>query len=369
MISILRAAITSSKNMWMRQNYLLCSSCFQDSGLRKNAEMIGIEILKPCRNCAATHGKKLNRPMLLQLTFQFFVRGTTLRSEYGAAPILQFNDSQYGTGSFRSQAGALTNDTTLLEETLKIGIFHYGPRLWMIGEIEPLKALQKKKTRPIVIKDILNRYPKRTLSETDKLYRIRLNPENPNNFLEYDSPPDGKGSEARFSSKAEAVLYASQDLEVCIHECRMSAEDEAYVSVLSPTSKLNLLDLSHILEDDDVTEFESLDEAINLIFLAGKHSYEITRDISHAAKKAGLDGIIYPSYFSILRTGAMPLETVYGLSTRRIAPYRDGLNRNMIRNAVFFGRPVSEGKLSVQGINKLTIAKVKYDFSLGPVDP
>jgi hypothetical protein len=49
-------------------------------------------------------------------------------------------------------------------------------------------------------------------------------------------------------------MYGSQDLEVCLHECRMTVDDLAYVASLSPTRDITLLDLSALLKED-VTEF------------------------------------------------------------------------------------------------------------------
>ena len=63
--------------------------------------------------------------------------------------------------------------------------------------------------------------------------------------------------------------------------------------------------------------------AVHMLFLAGKHAYKITREIAIAAHAAGFDGLIYPSYFSLLRLGVMPFETVYGISHRRIPQYQE----------------------------------------------
>ena len=63
--------------------------------------------------------------------------------------------------------------------------------------------------------------------------------------------------------------------------------------------------------------------AVHMLFLAGRHAYDITRHIAKAAKAAGFDGLVYPSYFSLLRIGAMPFETAYGLSQRRFEALRD----------------------------------------------
>jgi hypothetical protein len=49
----------------------------------------------------------------------------------------------------------LEDRCALLEEAARIGFFYYGPRLWMVGEVEPLKALQDVQQRADVIEQIL----------------------------------------------------------------------------------------------------------------------------------------------------------------------------------------------------------------------
>jgi hypothetical protein len=92
--------------------------------------------------------------------------------------------------------------------------------------------------------------------------------------------------------------------------------------------------------------------AVHMLFLAGKHAYKISREIATAVRTAGFDGIIYPSYFSLLRLGAMPFQTVYGLSQRRIPTYQEYEQAKAIPNLAIFGRPIQQGKISVQCINK-----------------
>src|SRR5437660_7756266 len=152
-------------------------------------------------------------------------------------------------------------------------------------------------------------------------------------------------------------MYESQYLAVCIHECRVTAEDELYVATLRTNGERRFLDLSSLLAEEDETEFESLDIAIHMLFLAGPHSYEITRDIAHAVRSAGFDGIIYPSYFSLVRTGAMPFETVFGISRRRIPQTRSFEDAKIVRNVAIFGRPIAEQIVEVHSINKLIIRR------------
>jgi hypothetical protein len=67
---------------------------------------------------------------------------------------------------------------------------------------------------------------------------------------------------------------------VCIHECRFAADDELFVASLEPVRPLRLLDLAVVLpEGEGVTEFESLDVAIHMLFMTGEHLYDISSAI------------------------------------------------------------------------------------------
>jgi RES domain len=340
-----------------------CSNCFTDRGLRMDAEKIGQAQSDPCPNCGSIESKKLPLAGLKALAYRFFVWGSLWRARFGAAPLIQFNEHQTTSIDI---ASSLKLDVKLIERILGVGFFHYGPRLWMVGEIEPLKALQAKRTRAKVIQRIVDEYPTKQLSVTDTFFRIRVNPAIPDSESQYDSPPDAHTGRGRLDSLGNPVLYASSDIEICIHECRVSAEDEIFVATLAPTTTLRLLDLTHLLIEKNVSEFESLDIGLQMIFLAGKHSYRLTRAIAEAARGAGFDGVIYPSYFSLLRLGHMPFETVYGISHRRIPQYQEYEQSKSIPNLAIFGKPISEGKVSVSCINRVILSRVSYDFHYGP---
>ena len=346
---------------------LLCSNCFSDEGLRIDAERHGLEQEGICPNCQRPDGKKLTKMHIKGLAWRFFVSGTTIRCDYGGAPVLQFNDSRYGQSNIYPSAW-LENDIKLIEETAKIGFFHYAPHLWMIGEVEPLKALQDPTARPQIVERILSEYPERTLSKGSKFYRLRKNPRRPADSFEYDSPPIELAGGGRWDFPDLPVMYGSQDLDICIHECRVSTEDELYVATLESQKDLRLLDLTQPLEESE-TEFESLDMTIHMLFLARSHSYEITRDISLAARKVGFDGVIYPSFFSLIRTGSHPFETAYGLSLRRHHPERERyVEATTIRNFALFGRPLESNSVSVECINRLILTRVDYQVHFGPVE-
>jgi hypothetical protein len=344
----------------MDENQILCSKCFVDQGLKLLAQKIGFESRDVCPNCKKMSGEKLSSVQVQDLAYRFFVVGSIFKPKFGAAPQIQINNHQKTNIKFSK---SLEKDVKLLEEILGIGFFHYGPRLWMLGEIGHLKNLQHNKKRIIVFDRILKEYPSIFLNSSELFYRIRLNPEYPNDHLQYDSPPmPGSG---RLDSDNHPVLYGSQDLEVCIHECRVTVEDEIYVATLQPKKKLKLLDLTELIQEE-CSEFESLDLSIQMLFLAGKHSYEIAKELSLRIRDAGFDGIIYPSYFSLVRTGRIPFPTVYGISTRKFPGYRNVEKTSTIPNIALFGRPIKEIKVEVININKMGINRIIYDYEFGP---
>jgi hypothetical protein len=341
---------------------VLCSDCFQDPGLRMDAEGFGVAVEGTCQVCRSDKGKKLDKECVAALVGSFFVWGTMLRCAYGAAPVVQFNEHQ------KTSIDAppwLEPDLRRIETATGFGFFHYGPRLWMVGGVEPLEALRDPERREPVVRRIIGEYPAATLASGEVFYRIRKGPDRPDDPAEYDSPPvPGTG---RLDTPDNPVMYGSQDMQVCIHECRVTAEDDLYVASLAPTRDLKLLDLTHLQREERVTEFESLDMAVHMLFLAGPHSYEIARIIAQAARDAAYDGVIYPSYFSLLRTGGMPFETVYGISLRRFPQAAEYERAKIIPNFGLFGRPVREGTVTARGINRMILDRVEYGVRFGPV--
>ena len=346
-------------------NILLCSDCFHDEGLKIDAYKIGINNNDKCPKCNSTSGHKLTKGLVQDLCYSFFVRGTILKFEYGGVPLIQFNPQHFRKTDI-DVSPWLVDDVKLIEQAGEIGLFYYDPRLWMLGEVEPLKSLQNDNERDEIVEKILTAYPIRELTDNEYFYRLRVNPKIPHHFSEYDTAPDEHLGKNRFDDIGFPVLYGSLDLELCLHECRTTVEDNLFVAKLVPTKKLKVLDLSALLDEKDVTEFESIDIAIHFLFLAGKHSYNICRQIAFKAKEKGFDGIIYPSYFSHIRAGAFPVETIYGISIRRIPQLKDYAQSQSIPNLALFGHPVNEGKVTVNCINKVVINRVGYDITFGP---
>jgi hypothetical protein len=130
-------------------------------------------------------------------------------------------------------------------------------------------------------------------------------------------------------------------LEICVHECRVTKADECYLATIRTRENLQLLDLGGEIENDGSTPFENLYLAVQFLFAAEEHAYDMARAIAIAAKNIGLDGIIYPSYFSSLRQDRIP-------------------------NLALYGHPVAEGAVEVACINRLLLETAKYTVQLGP---
>lgn len=96
----------------MLNNFPICSNCFNDEGLKLDAEKLGIENDGLCKNCNSKDGKKLDSNSIETLAHQFFVKGTLFRTEYGGAPLIQFNYKQKTSVKFSDW---LRNDIKLFE--------------------------------------------------------------------------------------------------------------------------------------------------------------------------------------------------------------------------------------------------------------
>jgi hypothetical protein len=355
---------------------LSCSECFQNQGLRLDAERFGIQAETSCPNCGGRFGKQLDSRRLQYLAQRYFVDGTTFNdlTPFGSAPILQFNEHQLTSPDLTE---ALGPDLQLFTKLLGVGFFYYGPRMWMLGSITPLEDLQNVATRKEVVDRIIGSYGAHTLEEGVVLYRVRKNPTQIVTALQMDSPPAEFLGKNRLDSPELPILYASTDLELCLHECRVNAEDALYMGTLHPTRPLRLLDLGRLLEEEGVSEFDSLDLTVHFLFRAGQHSYEICREIAKAAHRAGYDGLVYPSYFSEIRTGAPIMETAFGVSSRVFysiptlsgaarQEYIDRENARIAPNVAIFGRPILEGKLAVTSIESVYLENVRYLVRFGP---
>lgn len=322
---------------------ILCSSCFSDPGLRIEAERISGVDARACPNCGNRGGAKLSQAQLETLLTEFFWNGSFFRAEFGGAHRLVSNPHRYGERDVHFPEW-LEPDARLLEDKLQVGLFHYGPPLWRIGEIEQLQNLRDPQTRASASLDLVNRFPERVLRSGSQFFRVRknLSQEHEQELAQYDAPPDEFIGNGRLDSSDLPVLYGSENLEICIHECRVVITDECYVATLEARRDLHLLDLTLPPHSDGPTEFESLDISMRFLFSAGAHSYPITRDIALTAKDKGFDGIAYPSYFSLVKP-------------------------NAVANLAIFGRPIGSGAIGVRAINRAQLKSAVYEVRMGPL--
>ena len=99
---------------------IACSECFHDQGLRLAAQRLGVTDSTACPKCGAPIGRKLNSDRLAALASRFFVWGSLLRCEYGAAPQIQFNQRQKTSVTVPSWLEA---DMRLIERALCVVFF------------------------------------------------------------------------------------------------------------------------------------------------------------------------------------------------------------------------------------------------------
>lgn len=319
---------------------ILCSDCFSDFGLKQEAIRLGKESTSSCPNCKSTDGNKLEIDQIESLATAFFVTGSRSRAYYGSANILQCNEYHYKKNEVNFWP-RLIQDVRLIEDALNKGFFYYGPPMWQVGEVEPLKNLLGKSVtkRDKAIEQIFDSYPRTDLKPSDSFFRLRLNPSSPHEPIQFDSPPAGKG-QSRFNKDGYPTLYGSQNLEICLHECRATIPDELYVAHLHPTKVFQCLDLSANISED-VTPFESLSLAVHFLLYAEAHSYRVLTLVAEKARDIGLHGIIFPSYFSQIKTERIP-------------------------NIAVFGNPVASGDLLVESINRVHLETATYEYSFGP---
>ncbi|MBI2416437.1 MAG: RES family NAD+ phosphorylase [Ignavibacteriales bacterium] len=348
----------------MKKIKTICSNCFEDEGLRLVAICIGYKNKTQCSNCGSIDGYKLNKNRTLELCHIYFVRGTTHRTSFGGAPIIQFNTYHKHQSSIHVSE-RLQEDIKLLEQIADIGFFYYGPNMWMVGEITPLLELQQSKTREQGIAKILEQYPTYIMKNKSYVYRVRVNPKLPNAIEQYDSPPVQYLGTGRLDSKGFPVLYCSTDFELCVHECRVTVEDEVYMAKLILNEDIKLLDLTAEL-NEDIIPFDSLGLAVRYLFLAQKNSYRISRRIAKMAADIGYGGIIYPSYFSLVKAGSETYQPYLEKSLKQITSLEKDNNR-LMPNIAIFGCPIKSNKLFVDSINRIMMNKIMYDLTFGPV--
>ena len=150
--------------------YIACSECFNNQGIKLMATGLGSKVAFACTHCGSSSGSQLTKDMLYNLAHSFFVQGSYRKVSFGGASVIQFND--YHSDKSMEFEGDINKDAKLITRKLNVGFFPYGTRLWMVGEIEPLKSLQSENERSEVIERILSEYPEYILNPGVNFYRL-----------------------------------------------------------------------------------------------------------------------------------------------------------------------------------------------------
>lgn len=314
-----------------------CSECFDDIGLRKVTEKSGNSAPGPCPNCGSLEGSKLTRNSLELACVEFFVRGSIFSCKGWFAPMLQFNYCDRPIDEVGREP--LRKDIRLLSEAFGLKVFLYGPPLWMFGK--PVEEGGEQSWETSDYQKICDYHNERELDSSATFFRVQRNIEFTPQDARFCSPPEEfRTTYGRFDSLKLPVLYCSLDVETCLHESRVSLEDDIFVATMHPTRTLRLLDLTSPKSDSDISPFD--EPRVWLKSLIYDHgSYDVCQQLASHISSLGYDGFVVQSYFQQAA-------------------------RAKHANLCLFGRPVVSGSIGVEGVNKVNLHNVSYEFGFGP---
>jgi hypothetical protein len=281
---------------------------------------------------------------LIEAIQEFFVSGSFIAETM--ASVYQVNDSNPYPAQFDSTLHA---DAQLASAITGRVIFHYGPPMWRVGEVDLKHAFDSGgDEREAAVRGFVEKAPQVELPVGTRLFRIRKNPE-PNESIatpaSFDPPPSHiQRSPGRWDDGRKPVLYASDDIELCCHECRVLVADEIVVATLLTARPLVLLDLTAEFSSVGATPFDDPNIFARFLSLSRETQWlGHARTVARTAQAAQFDGIRYTSYYAQAKKQPEAL------------------------NVALFGRPLEAGYLTIESVNRLRLTDVQYAFSLGPV--
>ncbi len=320
-----------------------CPDCFGNWGFRAVVSERARLGQGDCPRCRR-RGRRIDKTGLVEAVQLFFVSGSYIAESM--APVYQSNQANPDPARFDP---TLEADAKLARALTGEVVFDYGPPLWRVGEVAlKHEFAEGGEVRERAARAFVGAAPAVVLPIGTRLFRIRKNPKADESIVTpaaFDPPPPEVAREpGRWDDGTLPVLYASDDIELCLHECRIIVSDEIVVATLTATRQLKLLDLTGQIEGGGPTPFE--DPNIFARFLSLKRDADwlgYARTVSRAAHAAGFDGIRYTSYYAQAKHDTSAL------------------------NVALFGRPISEGALSLQSINRLRVDDARYHYVYGPV--
>jgi hypothetical protein len=286
----------------------------------------------------------ITRANLKEAVQSFFVAGSFVAETL--APVYQVNDCNPHPARFDV---TLNDDAKLACSLTAQVIFDYGPPLWRVGEVDLKRAFDEGgETRAAAARAFVADAPRIELATGTRVFRIRKNPKPDETIATaaaFDPPPQHiKRSPGRWDDGHAAVLYASDDIELCLHECRVLIADEVVVASLRTVRPLTLLDLTADFPLTGPTPFEDPNIFARFLSLSRHEQWlDYARAVARAAEAAGLDGIRYTSYYA------------------QAKHHSDALN------LALFGRGIEAGDLTIEAVNRVRLTDARYQFSFGPV--
>jgi hypothetical protein len=322
---------------------IACTACFSNFGFKKVLAAFGTQSGDPCPQCGLTGALKLNLNGIKQAIYDFFVSGSYITGTF--APVYQVGQLNPDPPTFDT---TLASDANLACNLTGLGIFHYGPPTWRVGCGELQEEFEAGgELRYWAARDLVKAVECTVVPIGSPLFRIRVNPkrdESISTSAAFDPPPPTVQREpGRLDDRDHPVLYVSDDIELCLHECRVTISDEIVVAKLSPVRELRILDLCAEIKWSGGTPYQDPNIFVSFIFRNRGNSLEYCRAISRAARDAGYDGIRYVSYYAQAKHHPKSL------------------------NLAIFGRPISMGLLRLASVNRVRISDMTYAFQFGPV--
>lgn len=324
-------------------NAIACPNCFSNWGFRQSIARNSKVSPAVCPMCA-TIGPLIDRVGLQEAMYEFFVAGSYLPETM--APVYQVNDRNPNPARFDL---TLDDDAKLACALTSDVIFDYGPAMWRFGEVNLKHAFDEGGShREEAALNFVARAPRIELPIGTRLFRVRKNPkvdETITTAAAFDPPPAQiVRSPGRWDDGQAAVLYASDDIELCLHECRVLLADEIIVASLATALPLKLLDLTADFDGIPSTPFDDPGIFARFLSLSRNEQWlDHARAVSRAAFQAGLDGIRYKSYYGQAKQQSGAL------------------------NVALFGRPIEAGTMTIESVNRVRLTDAHYQFSFGPV--
>jgi hypothetical protein len=320
-----------------------CPDCFSNFGLAQSVRERCAEQGGPCPNCGVANAHKIDTENLGEAAVAFFVRGSVIAETF--APVYQANELNDDPARFDPTLAA---DVALIKQLTGLTIFHYGPPLWRLGMTNHYYEFDAGGTAAHnAAASLVKNAQVLTLPAGTRLFRIRRNAkasEAITTAAAFDPPPPQIEREpGRWDSDGLPVLYVSDDLELCLHECRVVIADEILAATLVPTRDLRLLDLTQDLPMEGGTPFDDPNIFIRIACISRGRWLDYCREIARAAHAAGYDGIRYASYY---------LQAKHDLAAVNLA---------------LFGAPIADGMLTLNSVNRVRLTDMKYKVSFGPV--